>query len=59
MVVECYILGCWIPYQTNLVGNNLVDWGDDNTRIVCEIFANEVIKGNRSSTHFHKTSTTM
>jgi hypothetical protein len=39
---------------TDFVGNNLVDWCDENTRIVCEIFADEVLKGNRSSTHLSK-----
>ena len=29
-------------------------WGDKYTRIVCEIFADEVIKGNRSNTHLNK-----
>jgi hypothetical protein len=33
----------------------LADWGDDNNRIVCEIFADEVLKGNRSSTQLNKT----
>jgi hypothetical protein len=33
----------------------LADWSDDNSRIVCEIFADEVLKGNRSSTHLNKT----
>ncbi|XP_034604868.1 uncharacterized protein [Setaria viridis] len=28
---------------------------DENNRIVCEIFADEVLKGNRSSTHLSKT----
>nr|TKW25882.1 hypothetical protein SEVIR_3G148700v2 [Setaria viridis] len=32
-----------------------VAWCDENTRIVCEIFADEVQKGNRSSTHLNKT----
>jgi hypothetical protein len=40
---------------TDFVGNNLVDWCDENTRIVCENFADEVLKGNRSSTHLSKT----
>jgi hypothetical protein len=46
---------CLLPYQTDLNGNNLADWGDDNTRIVCEIFADEVLKGHRSGTHLNKT----
>lgn len=29
-------------------------WGDEYTRIVCEIFVDEVIKGNRSNTHLNK-----
>jgi hypothetical protein len=44
-----------LPYQTDLVGNSLDDWGDDNTRIVCEIFANEVLNGHRANTHLNKT----
>jgi hypothetical protein len=39
---------------TDFVGNSLADWCDENTRIVCEIFADEVLKGNRSSTHLSK-----
>jgi hypothetical protein len=27
-----------LPYQTDLNGNNLVDSGDDNTRIVWKFF---------------------
>jgi hypothetical protein len=27
---------CLLPYQTDINGNSLADWGDDNTRIVCE-----------------------
>nr|TKW27862.1 hypothetical protein SEVIR_3G285800v2 [Setaria viridis] len=30
-------------------------WCDENTRIVCEIFADKVQKGNRSRTHLNKT----
>jgi hypothetical protein len=45
---------CCIPYQTDFV-NSLADWCDENTRIVCEIFVDEVLKGNRSSTHLSKT----
>jgi hypothetical protein len=33
----------------------LADCGDDNSRIVCEIFSDEVLKGNRSNTHLNKT----
>jgi hypothetical protein len=33
----------------------LADWGDGNSRIVCEIFADEVLKGNRLGTHLNKT----
>jgi hypothetical protein len=33
----------------------LADWGDDNTRIVSEFFADEVLKGDGSSTHLNKT----
>jgi GTPase len=46
---------CLLPYQIDLVGNNLADWGDGDTRIVCEIFADEVMKGHRSSTHLNMT----
>ncbi|CAO2153161.1 unnamed protein product [Urochloa humidicola] len=31
------------------------DWCDENTRIVCEIFADEVQKGHRDTTHLNKT----
>ncbi|CAN6292135.1 unnamed protein product [Urochloa humidicola] len=31
------------------------DWCDENTRIVCELFAHEVQIGNRDSTHLNKT----
>jgi hypothetical protein len=47
---------CCIPYQTDFVGNSLADWCDENTMIVCDIFDDEVLKGNRSSTHLSKTS---
>jgi hypothetical protein len=33
----------------------IADWCDENTRIAYEIFADEVLKGNRSSTHLSKT----
>jgi hypothetical protein len=29
-------------------------WSDERTRIVCDIFAEEVLIGNRSSTHLNK-----
>ncbi|CAL5092770.1 unnamed protein product [Urochloa decumbens] len=31
------------------------DWCDENNRIVCEIFADEVQKGHRATTHLNKT----
>jgi hypothetical protein len=31
------------------------DWSDENIRIVCENFADEVQKGNRANTHLNKT----
>jgi hypothetical protein len=31
------------------------DWCDENLSIVCEIFADEIDKGNRESTHLSKT----
>lgn len=39
----------------SLVGNREADWCDENTRIVCELFADEVEKGNRDTTHLSKT----
>ncbi|CAD6254033.1 unnamed protein product [Miscanthus lutarioriparius] len=35
-------------------GPSEADWSDENTRIVCEIFADEVQKGNRANTHLNK-----
>ena len=37
-----------------IVRNSEADWCDENTRIVCEIFADEVEKGNRANTHLNK-----
>jgi hypothetical protein len=34
--------------------NNQADWSDENTKVVCEIFAEEVENGNRSNTHLNK-----
>ncbi|CAL5076568.1 unnamed protein product [Urochloa decumbens] len=39
----------------DVVGNREADWCDENTRIVCELFAHEVQKGNRATTHLNKT----
>ena len=36
------------------VENSEADWNDENSRIVCEIFADEVEKGNRANTHLNK-----
>nr|TKW33695.1 hypothetical protein SEVIR_2G256600v2 [Setaria viridis] len=41
--------------DVDLTDPSLADWCDENNRIVCEIFADEVLKGNRSSTHLSKT----
>jgi len=38
-----------------ILGNREADWCDENTRIVCELFADEVEKGNRDTTHLSKT----
>jgi hypothetical protein len=35
--------------------NSEADWSDENIRIVCEIFSDEVLKGNRANTHLGKT----
>jgi hypothetical protein len=34
---------------------SMATWCDEYTRIACEIFADEVLIGNRSSTHLNKT----
>ena len=34
--------------------NSSAAWTDENTRILCEIFAEEVENGNRSNTHLNK-----
>ncbi|XP_066311038.1 L10-interacting MYB domain-containing protein-like [Miscanthus floridulus] len=36
----------------------MADWTDENVRIVCELFAEQVEIGNRSSTHLNKASFT-
>ncbi len=36
------------------VANSVAYWCDDNTKIVCEIFAEQVQIGNRSNTHLNK-----
>jgi len=36
------------------VENSEADWNDENSRIVCEIFADEVEKGNRANAHLNK-----
>ena len=38
--------------DSKMVGN--ADWSDENTRIVCELFAEEVKAKNRSGTHLNK-----
>jgi hypothetical protein len=35
-------------------GANNAEWTDENTRIVCELFAEQVRIGNRSNTHLNK-----
>ncbi|CAN6165030.1 unnamed protein product [Urochloa humidicola] len=42
-------------FDIDVVGNREADWCDENTRIVCEIFADEVQKGHRDTTHLNKT----
>jgi hypothetical protein len=34
--------------------NSQADWSDENAKVVCEIFAEEVENGNRSNTHLNK-----
>lgn len=44
-------------FFANIVVSSLISmatWTDENTRIVCEIFADEVQKGNRAYTHLNK-----
>jgi hypothetical protein len=44
-------------FFANIVVSSLISmatWTDENTRIVCEIFAEQVLIGNRSSTHLNK-----
>jgi hypothetical protein len=36
-----------------LLLHSVVDWSDDNVRIVCELFAEETRIGNRSNTHLN------
>jgi hypothetical protein len=46
-----------VSYQIGCLGHNNVDstdWCDENLSVVCEIFADEVDKGNRANTHFSK-----
>lgn len=38
---------------SNEKDKNVADWGDENLRIVCELFAEEVSRGNRSNTHLN------
>jgi hypothetical protein len=42
-------------YVNDIFGNKEADWCDENTRIVSELFADEVNKGNRDTTHWSKT----
>lgn len=48
------VLICFV-HEIDFVGNNLADCCDENTRIVCEIFADKVDKGHHSNTHLSKT----
>ena len=41
-------------YLILLAYNSSADWCDENTRIVCELFAAEVMIGNRDNTHLNK-----
>ncbi|CAN6297149.1 unnamed protein product [Urochloa humidicola] len=45
------------PATVNVESGDAIeaDWCDENTRIVCELFAHEVQIGNRDSTHLNKT----
>lgn len=40
--------------ENDFVHNSDAVWCDEKTRIVCEIFADEVQKGNRENTHLSK-----
>ncbi|CAM0146433.1 unnamed protein product [Urochloa decumbens] len=42
------------PASIDLTDSVEADWCDENTRIVSELFADEVQKGNRSTTHLNK-----
>uniref|UniRef100_J3L5X5 Myb/SANT-like domain-containing protein n=1 Tax=Oryza brachyantha TaxID=4533 RepID=J3L5X5_ORYBR len=42
------------PSEDELNGANNAEWTDENTRIVCELFAFEVRDGKRPSTHLNK-----
>jgi hypothetical protein len=48
-----YLIFC--TYGTDIVGSREADWCDENTRIACELFVDEVQKGNRSTIHLNKT----
>ena len=40
--------------KIGFVAYSMAYWCDENTKIVCEIFAEEVEIGNRSNTHLNK-----
>ncbi|CAL5050850.1 unnamed protein product [Urochloa decumbens] len=42
------------PVDVDLTDTSGADWCDDNTRVACEIMADEVVKGNRANTHLSK-----
>jgi hypothetical protein len=47
----------WIYINDNVTWwllNNTIDWSEENTKIMCEIFASEVQAGNRDNTHMNK-----
>ncbi|CAD6254079.1 unnamed protein product [Miscanthus lutarioriparius] len=49
----CFVI-MYSDHGPSFVRNSEADWWDENTRIVCEIFADEVQKGNRANTHLNK-----
>jgi hypothetical protein len=45
-LLQLVLTNSCFPYEFDFVGNNVADWHDENIRIVCDIFADEVLKGN-------------
>jgi hypothetical protein len=55
LLADCDVLS--VSYEIGCLGHNNVDSADrcdENLNIVCEIFADEVDKGNRANTHLSK-----